>query len=145
MKELLEVFINKIDAKTVIIIFLFVIAGVFAGLYIFGGSSTKSENDRLKQTNIELENQKKKTQGEFDKLVKIFKKDSTDLVKIREEFAELEKENNINKRELERSKKDLEDQRKRYEDSKAKIKEFSESTDRKTGSALIKSVKDKTE
>jgi len=145
MKELLEVFINKIDTKTVIIIFLFVISGIFTGLYIFGGGSTKPENDRLKKNNIELESEKRKVQDEFEELVKIFKSDSIQLVKMRKDFADLENENILIKKDLKRSKKDLEEQRKRYEYSKSKVKEFSESIDRKTGNSLIKSIKDKTE
>lgn len=135
---------ENLDIKSIMIVVLFVIAGIFFTQWYFGGESHRKERKELEKKNKELQTQKESLAKDFNTLQKKFEKDSTELVKIQAEIKVLDGKIKDKDAQIDKANKDLRDFKAGMSKTKAEIKDLKEHPIKRTGNSLLESIKEKT-
>lgn len=135
---------ETLDIKSIMIVVLFVIAGIFFTQWYFGGESHRKERKALEKQNKELQKQKESLAEDFKKLQKKFEKDSTDLVRIQAEIKVLDGKIKDKDAQIDKANKDLKDFKAGISKTKSEIKDLKDHPIKRTGNSLLESIKEKT-
>jgi len=135
---------NTLDIKSIMIVILFLIAGIFFTQWYFGGENHRKERISLEKQNKELQKQKEDLVKDFDKLQKRFEKDSTDLEKIKIEIKYLDIKLKDKDAQISKANKDLKDFKTSMLKTKAEIQGLKDNPIKRTGDNLLESIKEKT-
>jgi len=140
MKE----FLTKLDPKIYIIILLFCACGVFFTMYMLGGDSHRKELKLLQKKNKELQKQKEKLQSDFVVVMDSVRADSIQIAKLNSELYEVNKKLDKKESELKKSESELKDIKESFIKTKKEIEKLKNEPIKRTGSELLKSIKEKT-
>lgn len=144
LKEFGTTFVAKLDLKSIIIIILFIIAGVFYTQAMLSGNEHKEQIKKLEKENKVIEKEKKEVQKDFNKLLKKFEEDSIKLNKLQMEFSELEEDlEKVNNR-LESKIKEASKYQKQLKELQNKINDFEQNPPNREGKELLNSIQEKT-
>ena len=143
-KRLMRELINKIDAKTGIIILLFCMSGIFFTMYMLSGDNHRKEIKQLQKKNKELQKEKEKLQSEFVILIDSISADSIKIVKLNQELLEINKKLLKKEEDLKRSEGELKNMKDSYTKTKKEIEKLKSQPIKRTGSELLQSIKEKT-
>lgn len=135
---------ETLDIKSIMIIVLFIISGIFFTQWFFGGENHKKERKALEKQNKELQKQKEVLEDDFEKLQKKFYQDSTDLVRIKDEIKVLDGKLKDKDAQIAKANKELKDFKAGISKTKAEIKELKDNPIKRTGNSLLESIKEKT-
>lgn len=135
---------NTLDIKSIMIVILFLIAGIFFTQWYFGGENHRKERIALEKQNKKLQKQKEILASDFEKLQKKFEEDSTDLEKIKVDIKDLDLKLKDKEAQLVKANKDLKDFKAGISKTKAEIQELRDNPIKRTGDNLLESIKEKT-
>jgi septal ring factor EnvC (AmiA/AmiB activator) len=135
---------ETLDIKSIMIVVLFVISGIFFTQWYFGGENHRKERIDLQKQNKELQKQKEDLSKDFDRLRKKFEKDSTDLEKIKIEIKYLDIKLKDKDAQIYKANKDLKDFKAGISKTKAEIQDLKDNPIKRTGDNLLESIKEKT-
>ena len=140
MKELL----TKLDPKIFIIILLFCGCGVFFTMYMLGGDNHRKELKLLQKKNKELQKQKEEIQTKFVLVMDSVRADSVEIAKLNNQLIEVNKKLEKKENDLKKSQEELKDIKESFTKTKKEIEKLKNEPIKRTGSELLKSIKEKT-
>lgn len=143
-KQLKTTFVTNLDLKSILIIILFIISGVFFTKYMLEGNSNRKERIELEKKNQQLEKEKRKLEKKYEDLTIKFEIDSIQLLKLQSDYEKINEELNLVNSNLEKKKVELKNYIKKLEETKRKIQDFEKNPPNRTGNDLIESIKQKT-
>ena len=144
LKEFGTTFVDKIDLKSIIIIILFIVCGVFYTKAMLDGNTHKEQRKELEKENRLIEKEKNKIRKEYETLLMKFEKDSIKLIKLESEYEDLNFRLIQVDKNLSRKNKELKDALSEKEKLKKDIEEFKKNPPNRTGKSLLDSTKEKT-
>jgi chromosome segregation ATPase len=144
LKEFGTTFVARLDLKSVIIIILFIVCGVFYTKAMLDGNTHKEQRKELEKENRLIEKEKNKIRKEYETLLMKFEKDSIKLVKLESEYEELNLRLIQVDKNLMRKNKELKDALSEKEKLNKDIEEFKKNPPNRTGKSLLDSIKEKT-
>lgn len=137
--------LKKIDLKTILIIFLFGLFFVFFTMYMVSGENHKKEIKNLEKQNKELQNKKEILETEFKSIMECVKEDSIRIVKLNQELNIINKKLENKKNELKNAQSELKLNKENFLKTKREIEKLENNPIKRTGSELLKSIKEKTQ
>lgn len=137
--------LKKIDFKTILIIFLFGLFFVFFTMYMVSGENHKKEIKNLEKQNKELQNKKEILETEFKSIMECVKEDSIRIVKLNQELNIINKKLENKKNELKNAQSELKLNKENFLKTKREIEKLENNPIKRTGSELLKSIKEKTQ
>lgn len=137
-------FISKLDLKSIIILVLFVLCGIFFTKMMLSGSSHRKERKALIEENKKIEKQKNKLKSDFLLLQQNFEKDSLELVKLNNQLNKINQDILKKDIELKKAKTELVNFKSSFEKTKKEIEELEKNPIKRTGNELLESIKEKT-
>jgi len=144
LKEFGTTFVARLDLKSVIIIILFIVCGVFYTKAMLDGNTHKEQRKELEKENRLIEKEKNKIRKEYETLLMKFEKDSIKLIKLESEYEDLNFRLIQVDKNLSRKNKELKDALSEKEKLKKDIEEFKKNPPNRTGKSLLDSIKEKT-
>ena len=144
LKEFGTTFVARLDLKSVIIIILFIVCGVFYTKAMLDGNTHKEQRKEFEKENRLIEKEKNKIRKEYETLLMKFEKDSIKLVKLESEYEDLNFRLIQVDKNLSRKNKELKDALSEKEKLKKDIEEFKKNPPNRTGKSLLDSIKEKT-
>ena len=144
LKEFGTTFVAKIDLKSIIIIILFIVCGVFYTKAMLEGNEHKEQRKELEKENRSIEKEKKKIRKEYETLLMKFEKDSIKLVKLESEYEDLNFKLIQVDKSLKQKNKELKEALIQNQKLNKDIEEFKKNPPNRTGENLLNSVKEKT-
>lgn len=137
-------FISKLDLKSIIILVLFVLCGVFFTKMMLSGSSHRKEIKELIEENKKIEKQKNQLKSDFLLLQQNFEKDSLELVRLNNQLNKINQDILKKDAELKKAKTELVNFKSSFEKTKKEIEKLEKNPIKRTGNELLESIKEKT-
>jgi chromosome segregation ATPase len=137
-------FITKLDLKSIMILVLFVLCGIFFTKMMLSGESHKKERKTLLEENKKIEKQKQLLKKDFLLLQQNYEKDSLEIVQLTNQLNKINQDILKKDVELRKAKNELVNFKSSFEKTKKEIEELEKNPIKRTGSELLESIKEKT-
>lgn len=137
--------LKKLDIKTIIIIFLLGVFFVFFTMYMSSGENHRKEIKNLEKQNKELQKKKEILEVEFQSVMKCVSEDSIRIVKLNKELEIINNKLDKKQTELKNAQSELKFNKENFLKTKKEIEKLENNPIERTGSELLKSIKEKTQ
>lgn len=134
----------KLDLKSILLLIFFIGFGIFASKWYFDGDTHRKENKELKTEIKAIQHQRDSLADERLKIDERYKKLEVELSQSQSRVAELNQKLAKNQQELTDAKSKLNNLNKGLSETKKKIKDLKSNPIKRTGDALLNSIKEKT-